>query len=87
MSRRPRAAPVLSETHVHPVRTPVEPNAPSSPDSATEDNHSPCHVSGAPKPVPVQLEAFNFKRKRIAATVFKSLILYSYFVHYSLLCV
>lgn len=80
-----------SETHLQPVHPLAESPtfstktpAPSfqTPSRTSEDNRSPSHVSGTPKPLPVLLEAFNFKKKRIAATVFKSLILYSYFVHY-----
>ncbi|KAF7665614.1 hypothetical protein LDENG_00136450 [Lucifuga dentata] len=39
----------------------------------SEDNRLPVHALGTLKPLPVLLEAFIFKR--IAATVFKSLIL------------
>lgn len=81
----PSSRGALPETHVQPVHSPLVPNTCTllaDTSRTSEDNRSPFHVSGTPKPLPVLLEAFNFKRKRIAATVFKSLILYSYFVHY-----
>lgn len=84
---RPRRTSNLSNHPTPPAESPTFSTKTPAPSFQTlsrtsEDNRSPSHVSGTPKPLPVLLEAFNFKKKRIAATVFKSLILYSYFVHY-----